>query len=248
MEAGATWQSGAGGVLADALADFAGAALCAARATALDPDAMANPALVTNSRRRIVRALSHGRVGRAREYTASHDGIGGVDSVRGRRVVYMHYTNTTDSMSAERRMIETCACHKIRMAARAVTRTYDEALRPVGLRATQAALLAAIAVEGAMSITSLARWIGMDRSTLTRNLTPLEKEGLLAVGSEGWRRSRTLEITAKGRARLQEAMPLWEAAQKRLKQDLGGQRWGDVQSSLDHLVRTSSRPRTFGTS
>ena len=146
-------------------------------------------------------------------------------------------------MTSERKMIETCACHKIRMAARAVTRAYDDALRPVGLRATQVALLAAVAVEGAMSIASLARLIGMDRSTLTRNLSPLEKEGLVAVGSEGWRRSRTLGLTAKGRSRLQKAVPLWEGAQKRLKQELGGRRWDEVQSSLDHLIHTTSRPQ-----
>jgi DNA-binding MarR family transcriptional regulator len=137
-------------------------------------------------------------------------------------------------------MIETCACHRIRMASRAVTRSYDEALRPVGLRATQVSLLAAIALEGAMSIASLARFVGMDRSTLTRNLAPLEKGGLLAVGGEGWRRSRSLDITAKGRARLKRALPLWEAAQRRLKREMG-RRWNAVQSSLDHVIRTASR-------
>jgi DNA-binding MarR family transcriptional regulator len=137
-------------------------------------------------------------------------------------------------------MIETCACHRIRMASRAVTRSYDEALRPVGLRATQVSLLAAIALEGAMSIASLARFVGMDRSTLTRNLAPLEKEKLLAVGGEGWRRSRSLDITAKGRARLKRALPLWEAAQRRLKREMG-RRWNAVQSSLDHVIRTASR-------
>ena len=139
-----------------------------------------------------------------------------------------------------RKMIESCACHRIRMAARAVTRSYDDAFRPLGLRATQVSLLAAVALEGAMSIASLARLIGMDRSTLTRNLAPLEKEGLLAVGGEGWRRSRTLRITAKGRARLDKALPLWEGAQKRLKQEVG-ERWAEVQTSLDHLVHSTRK-------
>jgi DNA-binding MarR family transcriptional regulator len=89
-----------------------------------------------------------------------------------------------------------------------------------------------------MSITALAAAIGMDRSTLTRNLTPLEQEGLVAVGDEGWRRSRTLDITAKGRSRLKAAVPLWEGAQRRLEQQLGRRRWDDVHSSLDHLIRT----------
>jgi len=143
-------------------------------------------------------------------------------------------------MTAERRMIETCACHRIRMASRAVTRSYDEALRPSGLRATQVALLAALAVEGAMSIAALARSVGMDRSTLTRNLAPLEAEGLLAIGAEGWRRSRTLDLTAKGRARLKRALPLWQTAQRALKREMG-RRWDTVQRSLDHLIRSAPR-------
>ena len=145
-------------------------------------------------------------------------------------------------MTSVRTMIDTCACHKIRMASRAVTRAYDDALRPVALRATQVSLLAAVALDGAMSITALAEAIGMDRSTLTRNLAPLEADGLLRVGGEGWRRSRTLEITAKGRARLEKAMPLWEAAQRRLRASLGGAQWDTVQGSLEHLIANVSRP------
>ncbi len=147
------------------------------------------------------------------------------------------------SQAAIRTMIDTCACHKVRMAARAVTRTYDEMLRPVGLRATQVSLLAATALAGAVSITALAELVGMDRSTLTRNVAPLEKQGLVRVGGEGWRRSRTLDITAKGRARLQQAMPLWRAAQRRLERDLGSARWNDAQQTLDHFIGTVARPR-----
>jgi DNA-binding MarR family transcriptional regulator len=79
----------------------------------------------------------------------------------------------------------------IRTAARAVTRAYDEALRPVGLRATQLSVLLAVAAEDPMSITALAKFMGMERSTLTRNLRPLEKEGLVTLGDEGWRRSNS---------------------------------------------------------
>jgi DNA-binding MarR family transcriptional regulator len=80
--------------------------------------------------------------------------------------------------------------------------------------------------------------MGMDRSTLTRNLRPLETEGLITVGLEGWRRSRALQITKKGRARLQEALPLWEKAQQTLRQKLGNQRWDRIRSDLDDLIRT----------
>ncbi|HTL00138.1 MAG TPA: MarR family transcriptional regulator [Pseudomonadales bacterium] len=142
-----------------------------------------------------------------------------------------------------KKMIETCACNKVRTAARLVTRAYDDALRPTGLRASQCAVLAAIAAQGhgnnSMSITELAQAMSMDRSTLKRNVTPLETLGLLNVGAEGWRRSRLLTITDKGKAALEAAVPLWEASQKRLKKMLGADGWSDVQSTLDNLIKTT---------
>jgi len=141
--------------------------------------------------------------------------------------------------SPEQIAIETCACHKVRMAARAVTRAYDDALRPAGLRATQMAALAAVAIDGAISITALAKMMGMDRSTLTRNLRPLEEQELVELGLEGRYRSRTLAITKKGRTRLRHAMPLWEKAQKELKSALGDATWSGMHDSLDHLIRAA---------
>src|SRR4029453_9597382 len=138
-------------------------------------------------------------------------------------------------MTTEREVVESCVCHKVRMAARAVTRTYDAALRPVGLRATQLAVLVAVATEGALSITALAQRIGMDRSTLTRNVRPLVKDGSLAVGREGWHRSRTVEITEQGRARVREALPLWARAQARLPRQLGAPEWTRFHQSLEAL-------------
>jgi len=142
-------------------------------------------------------------------------------------------------MTIEQEIVANCACLKVRMAARAVTRAYDSALRPIGLRATQLSMLVAIAIASAISIAALASFLGMDRTTLTRNLRPLEKEGLVSVGPEGWRRSRTLEITRKGRSRLREALPLWERAQDALRQKLGDQAWVGVRHSLDRLIRTA---------
>ena len=138
-------------------------------------------------------------------------------------------------MTTERDVVESCVCHKVRMAARAVTRAYDAALRPVGLQATQFAVLVAVAPRGALSITALAESMGMDRSTLTRNLRPLAKDGLLAVGHEGWHRSRTVAITERGRARVREALPLWARAQARLQRQLGEPQWTSVHQSLEAL-------------
>ena len=142
-------------------------------------------------------------------------------------------------MVTKREFVEDCACHKVRMAAPAVTRAYDEALRPVGLRATQLAVLVAMSKHDAMSINALAEFIGMYRTTLTRNLRPLEREGLISRGVEGWRRSRALEITKKGRSQLREALPLWIRAQGVLKRKLGDRNWDMVHNGLDHLIRVA---------
>ena len=142
-------------------------------------------------------------------------------------------------MITERDVIENCACQKVRTAARAVTRAYDEALRPVGLRATQLAVLVAVAMDKAISINALAELMGMDRTTLTRNLRPLEKEGLVTRGNEGWRRSRALEVTKKGRSRLRQALPLWSGAQQALRKKLGNRSWDLVRNGLDHLIRAA---------
>ena len=147
--------------------------------------------------------------------------------------VHMH------DMTSEQDLLRSCACHKVRMAARAVTRSYDEMLRPTGLRATQVALLVAVASGEASSIAALAQVLGMDRSTLTRNLGPLESEGLVAIGAEGWRRSRSLEITRKGQARLRAALPLWQKAQDHLKGRLGERAWSAAHASMDSLVRVA---------
>jgi DNA-binding MarR family transcriptional regulator len=142
-------------------------------------------------------------------------------------------------MMSEREILDSCACHRVRAAARAVTRAYDEALRPTGLRAPQLAVLVATAAYDALSITALAEVMGMDRSTLVRNLRPLESEGLIALGPEGRWRSRALEITRRGRSRLLEALPLWEKAQETLHGKLGDSSWDRVRSSLDDLIRAA---------
>src|SRR5512147_1943259 len=149
----------------------------------------------------------------------------------------MHNLLAEETRVSEQDVIESCACHKVRMAARAVTRAYEEALRPTRLRATQLAVLVAVARADAISITSLAKSLGMDRSSLTRTLRPIEKDGLVILGMEGWRRSRTLRITQKGRTVLRDALPFWEKAQSILKRKLGIAEWTLVIDGLDRLVR-----------
>ncbi|MEZ5829855.1 MAG: MarR family transcriptional regulator [Dongiaceae bacterium] len=122
------------------------------------------------------------------------------------------------------------------MAARAITRAYDDALRSTGLRATQVAVLAAVGARGAMSIKSLADSLEMDRTTLSRNLRPLEEHGYVRLAPEARHRSRVLTLTSSGAEALQEALPLWEEAQRRVKRRLGADSWQAVQGALSELI------------
>jgi DNA-binding MarR family transcriptional regulator len=96
-------------------------------------------------------------------------------------------------------------------------------------------VLVAIAGEDAVSIAALAEYMGMDRSTLTRNLQPLINDNLVVLGAEGWRRSRLVSITAQGRERMNKALPFWKEAQKTLRNALGTADWGVAIQSLDRL-------------
>jgi len=141
-------------------------------------------------------------------------------------------------------LLDTCMCHKTRMAARAITRAYDDALRPTGLRATQISVLAAVGARGALSIKSLADSLEMERTTLTRNLRPLEERGYVVLAPEGRHRSRMLTLSKAGQDALLEAVPLWENAQRAVKRRLGGQRWPAVQEALAELTAEVSQPHT----
>jgi DNA-binding MarR family transcriptional regulator len=136
-------------------------------------------------------------------------------------------------------LISDCACLKVRTASRAVTRFYDDAFRPIGLRATQLTVLVAVTFGEAVSIAWLSRLLGMDRSTLTRNLRPLEQKGLVALGPEGHHRSRTLSVTSRGEQLVHKALPLWEKTQEKLREELKKPHWMNLHAELDHLIKSA---------
>ncbi len=115
-----------------------------------------------------------------------------------------------------------CVCGRLRMAARAVTQAYDAALEPSGLTITQFGLLAALYRLGPMAVGELAREMGMDRTTMTRNLRPLEARGLIeALPDAEDRRRRRLALTGAGEEAFAAALPLWRAMQARVRARLG---------------------------
>ena len=113
---------------------------------------------------------------------------------------------------------------------------YDEALRPSGVNASQLAILAAIDVNEAGSISELSKRLGMDRTTLSRNLKPLEGSGLIRLGGEGWKRSKTVQLTDGGRQALAKAKALWNAAQTEFLDRLGVAAWRRAERDLKAIA------------
>lgn len=129
-----------------------------------------------------------------------------------------------------------CACFNFRKASRAVTQLFDDALQPTGLRSTQLVILIAAAVFDAVSVSRLARELVMDRSTLTRNLRPLERRGLIALAPGKDERTRLVALTSAGKKQLSAALPVWEQAQTRFQEKLGAARWKSLLQGLTATV------------
>lgn len=109
---------------------------------------------------------------------------------------------------------DTCVCLHLQRAARAVARRCDEALRPVGLTNGQFSLLMSLNRPEPASISAVATLLAMDRTTLTANLKPLERRGLLNVTVDpADKRSRLLVLTPAGRKVLVGALPIWKRTQ-----------------------------------
>ena len=131
--------------------------------------------------------------------------------------------------------VKNCTNFNLRKAARVVTHRYDEILKPSGLRSTQYSLLTVLSVGGADTISNLAHKLVMDRTTLTRNLKPLQAQGWIKRVPGEDRRTRAWAITGPGRKVLAQALPLWQKAQKETVNLLGKERWNGL---LDHLKLT----------
>jgi DNA-binding MarR family transcriptional regulator len=136
---------------------------------------------------------------------------------------------------------ESCFCSQLRRTARLISILYDDALAPAGVTVTQYTLLAKIGRADGLSRTALAGELGMDRTTLTRNLAPLEKARLIANNSGEDRREKLLRLTADGRKRLASAKPRWREAQEQMLSHLGANRWRHLQELLLYTDQVSSK-------
>jgi DNA-binding MarR family transcriptional regulator len=110
-----------------------------------------------------------------------------------------------------RKVRDTCLCLHVQRAARALARRFDEALRPLNLTNGQFSLLMSLNRPEPPSIGDVAGFLAMDRTTLTANLKPLERRGLVTVAiDDADKRSRRLTLTPAGRTLLVAAVPVWK--------------------------------------
>lgn len=128
-----------------------------------------------------------------------------------------------------------CPSFNLRKSARAVSRVFDEALQPSGLRSGQFIVLVTVACLREPTYGQLARELVMDTSTIARTLRPLEREGLIDVVAGPDRRRKSVHITRRGAERIRAAAPMWRKAQHHFTERVGDERWGRM---LDDLGQT----------
>ena len=122
------------------------------------------------------------------------------------------------------RLGRSCPLGQLRKATRVMEHIFDQTMWPSGLRGSQLAVLAVTALTGPANISSLAEQLAMDRTTMTRNLKPLERQGLVKITTGEDRRTREASLTPEGEQVMAEVIPLWKSAQKQVIEELGN-RW-----------------------
>jgi len=135
-----------------------------------------------------------------------------------------------------------CICFNLRKATRIVTRAFESAVKPLGLKATQFSILVALVDRPPVPMAKLAAAMGLERTSLTRNLRPLEEHGWVRIDRVAEdRRARRIAITAEGRSVVERAMPLWRRAQGEavavLEAEFGTGAWPDMKRRLRVLHR-----------
>jgi DNA-binding MarR family transcriptional regulator len=135
-----------------------------------------------------------------------------------------------------------CACSQLRRTARAASAIYDRYLAPVGLTVTQYAILVNIGRGDRISRTELADLMGMERTTLTRNLQPLERQSLIKTTTGGDRRERLIHLSPTGLKRLEAAYPLWAEAQRFFVAEVGEKGLTQLRHALTTVVSALGAP------
>jgi DNA-binding MarR family transcriptional regulator len=136
---------------------------------------------------------------------------------------------------------ENCVCFNLRWVTRAMTQFFDAELRRHGIRPSQGSMLLTLKAKESWSMAELSDALGMERTTLVRNLRPLQRDGLVQADGSGRGGRVELTITAKGREKIAAAMPAWRAAQRAAVKTLGEQRWSALLADLETAALALSK-------
>jgi DNA-binding MarR family transcriptional regulator len=142
--------------------------------------------------------------------------------------VHLHFPRVVSAARKSR-----CTCFLLRRLTRRVTQVYDAALLPAGLTITQYSLLAHLLRLPGLSASALAGHMGMDRTTLLRTLRPVIDAGWVRQGNGSPGRPAKLALSAPGAAKLREARPLWEKAQRSIEGAIGDRRVATLHALID---------------
>jgi len=134
--------------------------------------------------------------------------------------------------------VENCVCFNLRWVTRAVTQFYDAEMRRHGIRPTQGTILSSLMAKDSWNMAELSDWLGMERTTLVRNLRPLQRDGLVKINGGGRGRLVEVAITAKGRKQIEKITPAWKSAQRAVVKTLGEKRWSAILSDLETAALT----------
>ena len=129
-----------------------------------------------------------------------------------------------------------CVCFNLRRVARVVTHLFDAEMRQQGIRSTQGSVLFALHATGPSNMAELSEVLGMERTTLLRNLRPLQRDGLVMVEGGGHGGYVELSLSAKGHQQIEKLAPAWESAQSTAVQVLGKKRWSALLADLDKVA------------
>src|SRR5215471_14813964 len=129
--------------------------------------------------------------------------------------------------------VENCVCFNLRRVTRLVTQFYDAELRRHGIRPTQGTILSSLMAKDSWNMAELSDWLGVERTTLVRNLRPLQRDGLVQAVGGGHGNRVELAITAKGRKQIEKLTPAWKCAQSAAVKTLGKERWSAILSDLE---------------
>jgi len=136
-----------------------------------------------------------------------------------------------------------CCCFNLRKVTRSITQYFDRKLESAGIRVTQFTLLIELANVHAKTLTEMAEGLVMDRTTLTRNLRPLETLGFITHVKVADKRAKAYALTHKGQEALRHALPLWEQAQKVILHEFGHDRYVKLLVELGALKATALLPK-----